>query len=112
MHLTLGLNIMSSDEKNETRALSHGFIFVAQLITQIWLFLLIVKFEYDAVYPPELFWMLYTMGVIVAFIALIMPFIFGGSFSSGDRFTIGIGGLVILVMSLLIWLEPLNIIMN
>ena len=99
---------MSDDEKNETRTLSHGFIFVAQLITQIWLLLLIVKFEYDAVYPPELFWILYTMGVIVAFTALIMPFIFGGSFGRGDRSAIGIGGLITLLMSLLIWLEPLN----
>lgn len=99
---------MSSIENTETRTLSHVFIFVAQLITQIWLLLLIVKFEYDAVYPSELFWILYAMGVIVAFIAIIMPFIFGGSFSSGDQFTIGIGGLITLVMSLLIWLEPLN----
>jgi hypothetical protein len=103
---------MSSIEKTETRTLSHGFIFVALLITQIWLLLLIVKFEYDAVYPPELFWILYTMGVIVAFIALIIPFIFGGSFSRGDRLTINIGGLFTLLISLLIWLEPLNSIIN
>jgi hypothetical protein len=103
---------MSSIEETETRTLSHAFIFAAQLITQIWLLLLILKFEYDAVYPSELFWILYTMGVIVAFIAILMPFIFGGNFSSSDRFSISIGGLITLVMSLLIWMEPLNTIMN